>query len=113
MASHASIFTTYRVYYKTEHNPRPTFIYLSDHTNKMLGFLYFHPDEGTLPQNYLYEHPNGDKSIRLFYRISQFKDIIDLLRNEKPLFIYIDEERKFGYIGTNSAEPIGDLEEEA
>ncbi len=45
------------------------------------------------------------------YPQSRFSDVIDILRNENPLFINVNESLDAGAIQTDQ-EPIGDLEAE-
>jgi len=45
----------------------------------------------------------------VFYPLSQFKDIVDILRYEKPLGIYVDPDSHLGAIGTGQ-EPVGEQE---
>jgi hypothetical protein len=50
--------------------------------------LKFYPDDVELPEDYL-DQVNRTSYIRLYFRTSDFNNIIDLLRNESPLkFIY-------------------------
>lgn len=61
----------------------------------------------SLPDNEL-DH-NGH--IRLSYMKEDYPNILDLLRNESPLFIWINPDNKIGGIATDSTEPVGEGEE--
>ncbi|HII85425.1 TPA: hypothetical protein HA273_02370 [Candidatus Bathyarchaeota archaeon] len=50
--------------------------------NKFIGQLVFKPSGATLPQ----EAMIGDQ-VNLYFHLEDFQNIIDLLRNEKPLYI--------------------------
>jgi hypothetical protein len=50
-----------------------------------------------------------DGKIWLYYPLSSFHDIVDILRNERPLHLYLDPDSKFGGIGTET-EPTGEAE---
>lgn len=60
-----------------------------------------------LPDNELDSHGH----IRLSYYKEDFAHVLDLLRNEKPLFIWINPPNKIGGIATDSTEPVGEGEE--
>jgi hypothetical protein len=66
--------------------------------------LYFYPDNVSLPANQ--STVNG---IYLNYRLSRFADVMTMLKEEKPLYLYFDTTKKFGYVGTSS-EPVGEQE---
>jgi hypothetical protein len=68
------------------------------------GILYFHPDGATLPANR--ETVNG---IYAYYHLSRFADVIETLREEKPLYMALNTGTGVAYIGS-SAEPIGEEE---
>jgi hypothetical protein len=46
--------------------------------------------------------------IRMHLPSSMFQSVLDVLRNEKPIHIYFAANR--GFLGTSSAEPVGEGE---
>jgi hypothetical protein len=44
------------------------------------------------------------------YPMSQFPAVMDTLRQEKPLWLVLNDATMFGYVGTKTREPVGDLE---
>ena len=60
-----------------------------------------------LPDNSL--DVNGH--IRLSFRKEDYPDIVDMLRNESPLFVWINPDNNIGGIATDSTEPVGEGEE--
>lgn len=44
------------------------------------------------------------------YRISRFKDVMQLLLHEKPLSLFVNSDNGIGILGTNEAEPTGEEE---
>ena len=54
-------------------------IWLRDTANVSIGQLIFMPDGKTLP---------ADNATNLYYHLSDFANVIDLLRNEKPMYMY-------------------------
>ena len=68
------------------------------------GIIYFFPDSVPLPQNH--DTVNG---IYLYYRASRFADVMSLLREEKPLYLYLNTSNWSGYVGS-AFEPVGEQE---
>lgn len=109
--SHA--FDSYRIfYYHDKLFDSPTIAtVLCFNGSRWVGWISFYPNDELLPR------PNisGDR-VDLFYHISQFSDIIDMLRQEKPLYISaiepdrIGETSYSGFIGTAEKEPTGEEE---
>ena len=52
-------------------------IWLRDTSNASIGQLVFRPDGTALPQ---------DSAKNLYYHLSNYPHVIDLLRNEKPVY---------------------------
>ena len=53
--------------------------------------------------------PATGNMIRLSYRSNRFGSVLDLLRNEKPIYVFYDEGGNYGAIGT-TVEEIGEEE---
>ena len=71
--------------------------------------LTFHPDKKTLPENH-YDKRNN--LVYLSYPLSMYHNILDILRNEKPIYFRYTEELNIGFIRTGK-EPVGEGELEA
>jgi hypothetical protein len=69
----------------------------------------FYPDNKSLPENY---HDVNSKLVYLRYPLSMYSSIIDILRNEKPIYFSFSDKTKLGYIRTGK-EPIGEGEYDA
>ena len=69
------------------------------------GYMRFDPDDQVLPDNATWDL-NGKDMIRLYMHESDYPSVVDLLRNEKPLYL-VYRSAKFGYVGTSEDEPIG------
>ncbi len=68
------------------------------------GFIYFYPDGTKLPK------PSTDpkKGIILHFNLSQFHATMELLRSEKPVYIYLTPD---GIAGLRTGkEPVGEEE---
>ena len=65
----------------------------------------FYKDEENVPAN-----ANRGGRVSLNYPISRLKSVLDVLRNEEPLFFGFVESSKTGYIATHK-EPVGEEEQ--
>ena len=84
--------------------PYRAIIGLRDEENNLLGAAYFHHNSSTMPNA---DTQNAAGYISCHYAAEHYPHIIDLLRNEKPVFL------EFGVAVGNirtSAEPVGEGE---
>ncbi len=94
---------TYEVMYSA--NTFPPRIWLK-HAGKSIGQLIFHPDGSALPAD---NAPGGQAN--LHYHLENFENVIDLLRNEKPMYLlYSGSGPGFENGIKTTAEPIGEGE---
>jgi hypothetical protein len=82
----------------------PAKLDLFDKNKKIIARVLFAGDSRPLPENR--GHP-GYYSI--YFRFSALPPIIDMLRNEKPVYFDWEEKEKRGHIKT-SKEPVGEEE---
>ena len=81
-------------------------INLNGANDKTFAIAIFQEDASTLPQQY----QGSDGIFRVYYHRSAFADVIDLLRNEKPMYFF------YWYAGgtntciTSATEPVGEEE---
>ena len=66
--------------------------------------LFFHPDAAALPADSLV-----DGHISMHYRRSDFADVLDLLRNEKPLYLWYQGPNNDNGLWSGD-EPVGEGE---
>ena len=79
-------------------------IILYDNTGQ-IGIILYYPDGEDLPENRITETGKV-----FFYKHFSYASIdIDILRNEKPVYIQYDDRTKYGFINTSS-EPVGEEE---
>ncbi|HEX6750119.1 MAG TPA: hypothetical protein VF092_22685 [Longimicrobium sp.] len=71
--------------------------------------LVFYHDGAVIPANTMVPLGLGNFLYTMRYRYAQFANVLDLLRNEKPIRFYFDDQSMLGYI-TTSDEPIGEAE---
>jgi len=77
-------------------------ISLYDTNNKVIAYLRFN-DPGMFFEN----DSNAGGIIKMHLPSAMFENIIDVLRNEKPVYIYFAQGK--GFLST-SAEPVGEGE---
>ena len=68
--------------------------------------LNFHPDHTTLPENHFDVRNN---LVYLQYPMSMYYNIVDTLRNEKPIYFHWTRELNMGFLRTGK-EPVGEGE---
>ena len=80
-------------------------IFLFDKDNRGIGTIDFWEEGIKLPADQLSE----SLGVQFSLYITRMDDVVDMLRNEKPVFIAWQESLKNAYIGT-STEPVGEGE---
>lgn len=93
-------FDSYKLWYYSG-NKSAAYIQCYDEL-KPTGGISFYKDGDTAPTN------NRD-DFRIHYPISQFDDVIKILRYEKPLYLLMTRDL-IGWIGTSDLEPVGEQE---
>ncbi|MFO1431923.1 MAG: hypothetical protein U1F76_17585 [Candidatus Competibacteraceae bacterium] len=73
---------------------------------KYLGQLCFMPNESVLPADCM---SNG--TVTLFYHLDDYKNAIDLLRNESPMYLLYRGSGVENGIKTSLEEPVGEAEQ--
>ena len=71
--------------------------------NRNIASLAFRPNGSVLPSDF-----SRDGTAYLFFHLEDFANIIDLLRNEKPMFLFYDE-TAYSII-TSTSESVGEGE---
>lgn len=109
MAVITNEFTTYVVYYISGSSPsvglpQDAEIDCFNAAGDRAGIIYFFPNNKALPVN-----QNTVNGIYLYYKMSRFADVMTMLKEESPLYLYFDTVAKYAYIGTQN-EPIGERE---
>jgi hypothetical protein len=98
---------SYRIFYWSNTSPGPEAeINLKGTSGASVGVIKFYQ---TIPANC---NKLIGNLIHLCYHISRFNDIINILRYEKPLFIFINDQNFDGGIWTKEGtyEPVGEEE---
>ena len=68
--------------------------------------LWFHPDDATLPNN---EKTQGQDSFRVYYHLRDWASMLDMLRNESPVYFNYSDTANAAQILTGN-EPVGEEE---
>ena len=101
MSASTTQIDRYTVWYRSNKSI-PTISLWKDNVNKNIASLSFRPNGSVLPNDSSY-----DGTAFLFFHLEDFANIIDLLRNEKPIFLWWDGTQ---YTITTSNEPVGEGE---
>jgi hypothetical protein len=75
-------------------------------SGQLLGILLFQ-DTDFLPKNSI---DNQSQIVTIRFNRSLFRDIIDILRYEKPLYLYLNTADWHGGIQNKEVEPVGEEE---
>jgi len=106
MVSHE--IDTYKVFLmsqdETRYRGRHATIHLKLKGTDEKAFLFFYDTEDLLSKN-----KKLDKSYKTYWKMSQYDNVLDILRNEKPLFFYFNEKSKVANVQTTD-EPVGEEE---
>lgn len=87
--------------------PYQAIIGLRDENDALIGAAYFHHDRSTMP---VADTQKATGYISCHYLAEDYPRVIDLLRNEKPVFVELDV--RAGSVANirTSAEPVGEGE---
>lgn len=98
-------FDSYKVQYTSSKSIIPPASISCFKGTQYVGLISFVKNEAALSEPYLMGN-----IIRLFYTIDRFNDVIELLRQEKPLDLYLSTPGKWGSILSKEFEPVGEEE---
>ncbi len=74
------------------------------HDDDFVVQINFYPDNKKVPENF---YDKRNKLVYLRYHMSMYPNVIDLLRNEKPIYFSYSDSLKMGHLRTGK-EPIGE-----
>ena len=74
------------------------------HDDDFVVQINFYPDNKKVPENF---YDKRNKLVYLRYNMSMYPNVIDLLRNEKPIYFSYSDNLKMGHLRTGK-EPIGE-----
>ncbi|MFE9750088.1 hypothetical protein ACFYOT_34705 [Saccharothrix saharensis] len=74
-------------------------------TTDMIGRIIFFADDGPLPPNVPLDY-----GPEIHFPLGRFGEVVDTLRREKPLYLWLDTDSLVGAVGTADKEPAGEEE---
>lgn len=77
------------------------------HGHDFMGQLTFYREGSSVPQN-SYDWQEHENRIFLNFPVERFNSVMDVLRIERPLYLWINIATKVGYVGTSALEPVGE-----
>jgi hypothetical protein len=110
VATFTNAFDSFQVFYYGNSNP-PTAITYSAviqvyQGSVFAGRIVFYPLPGPPPPNGVI-NPLGTNVPSISYLISSFEDVWGILRHTRPLYLFLDDVTKVGFLATSGFEPIG------
>jgi hypothetical protein len=102
-------FDSYKIWYYSAFSYEALIYCYS--SGKFVGRMVFFNDNETIPQNGIMNPfgPSSDEPT-IHFSISKFNDIINILRFEKPLYLFLNTTNWIGILATDNLEPTGEQE---
>lgn len=101
MPWHQFPFDSYKIWYYSGRTPEAS-IECFNGTNITARLSFF---TGVAPKNAF-----NSWGPSISYPLSRFSDVIDILREERPLLAWIDSDSLVGLVSTSELEPVGEQE---
>lgn len=95
-------FDSYRIWYYSGH-PYEALIYCYK-AGTYVGRMVFFKDGSSIPSN------DNSGSLSIHYPLSRFDHVTNILRHEKPLYLFLNLDNLIGILATTDNEPIGEEE---
>lgn len=111
MAVFTNGFDAYQLFYYSKYPSAPFFeaIIQVYQAGVLVGRIAFFPDGGPIPPNGTIT-PLGTAIPSVHFALSRFNDVVETLRQEKPLYLYLDTSSGVGMVATMQNEPVGEQE---
>lgn len=103
MATVQANFDSYKFWYYSGH-PYEALVYCYQGA-AYVGRIVFFADGSAIPPN-----ANYQSGPSIHYALSRFNDVITTLRNEKPLYLFLNLDNLIGMVATDQREPTGEEE---
>ena len=100
-------FNNYKIFYYSSFHMEATIYLYND--EKYVGRIVLMNDDSPLPDNGMFA-PFETPQPSIHWPISRFNDLVNILREEKPLYIFLNLTTNFGSINTDDFEPVGEEE---
>jgi hypothetical protein len=110
MATLINPFDTYQIFYYGGTAPSPAARIQVYQAGAFTGEMNFFPlPPASVPANTTIA-PLGTAVPSLNYELSRFNDVVETLRQEKPLYLFLDTSSATGMLATTDLEPVGEQE---
>lgn len=99
-------FDTYKLSHAPGNSPVTVAVIECFKAGSRVGSLFFYKDSVALP-------PNENLQvlgIRLYFHASRFRDVMDAVRHEKPVYLMFESVSLGGWLTTSDTEPAGEEE---
>lgn len=103
MATVKKEFDSYKIWYSSGH-PYEAHIYCYKGYS-YVGRIVFFKTDSEIPEN-----ANYSSGPSIHFGIDRFNDIISILREEKPLYLFLNLSNLIGLLATDEREPVGEEE---
>lgn len=100
-------FDSYKFWYYSSFSYE-ALIYLYK-AGELVGRIVFIKDSEELPENGM-ASPFGTPVPSIHLHVSRFNDVVNILREEKPLHLFLNIDHKIGILATDDFEPVGEEE---
>lgn len=108
MATLTNAFDSFQVFYYGNSNPPTPITYAAViqvyQGSVFAGRIVFFP--GPPPPNTTI-NPLGTDVPSIHYSLTSFEDVWSILRHTRPLYLFLDDVTKVGFLATSGFEPIG------
>jgi hypothetical protein len=99
-------FERYRIFYQSGPPPLAARIDCLTASGGVAGIITFVPEGAAVPPN----TTSVGNVIFLRFPLSRYRDVVDILRNERPLALTLNTDTKVGWVATTTDEPAGEGE---
>jgi hypothetical protein len=99
-------FDTYKLWHAPGSSPVTVASIECFKAGSRVGEMFFYEDNIVLPQN----ENHATFGIRLYWHASRFKEVMDTVRYEKPLYLMLESTNLGGWLTTSDTEPVGEEE---
>ena len=110
MATIQADFDSYKIWYYSGFHYEALIYFYKD--KKYVGRIAFFKDGNPIPPNIIFDPFNipSNSAPSIHYPLSRFNDVANMLKEEKPLYLFLNIDNKIGILATTDFEPVGEEE---
>ena len=109
MADFNKDFDNYKLYYNSHHPNQLEAVIHCFKGHVYVGNIVFYDDGGAIPANNIQVN-NVPVTATVNYALSRFADVMNILRYEKPVHLFVSESVLNGWVATGTGELVGEQE---